>query len=155
MAGIVALGVTSMCGVDVMDRSGRHVDGQRDGGDADLDESTMERAQAGNNARRDPLASQLSAGAAQSSNAAATADESPDGGGSAPVILQASTATQVQQFRWQRALGECGAFLWGEELAGEVIGLRSGMNRARDDRLLSGRRRTYQEAASARRWPGR
>ena len=127
-----------------MDRSGRDVDGQRDGGDADLEQTTMERAQAGDDARRDPLARQLSAGATQSRDAAATTEESTDGGGGAPVILQASKATLMQQFRRQCALGECGAFLWGEQLTGQVIGLGSGMNRARDDLLLSGRSRKRQ-----------
>ncbi len=83
----------------------------------------MQRAQAGDDARRDPLARQLGAGATQPRNATATTEESADGSGGAPVILQASKATMVQQFRWQRALGECGTFLCGEQLAGQVIGL--------------------------------
>jgi hypothetical protein len=121
----------TMRGTDVMDRSCGQVDRQRNGGDADLEEPTMQGAQAGDNPGRDELARQLAAGATQPRDPTAATEESADGGGGTPVILQVSKPTLVQQFRREGALSECGVFLDGEELAGQVIGLGGGMDGAR------------------------
>jgi hypothetical protein len=88
----------------------------------------MKGAQAGDDARRDTLSRQLGAGATEPRDPAAAAEETADGGGGAPVILQASKTTLVQQFRWERALGELSVFLRGEELTCKVIGVGGGMN---------------------------
>jgi hypothetical protein len=124
-----------------MDKSCRNVDRQCNGGDADLEEASMQGTQAGDGARRDSLACQLGASATQPCNAAATTEESAHHSCGAPVILEASKTTLVEQLRWEDALGERRMLFRGEELAGEVIGLGGGMNRARDDLLLSGRSR--------------
>jgi hypothetical protein len=113
----------------------RYGDCKRDGGDTDFEQSAMESAQAGDDAGWNALARQLGAVATQTCDAAATTEETANGGGSAPVILQASKATLMQQFRWQRQLGECSALLCGEELARQVIGLGSGMNHTRHNFL--------------------
>ena len=127
-----------------MDGNCWHVDRQRNGGDANLEEPTMQGAQAGDDARRNVLAGHLGAGATQPRDPATTTEEPADGGGGAPVILQPSKTTLMQQFRWQCALDECGAFLWGEQLAGEVVDPGCGINRAQDDHLLSVRSRKRQ-----------
>jgi hypothetical protein len=114
-----------------MDGNCWHVDRQRNGGDANLEEPTRQGTQAGDDARRNVLAGHLGAGATQPRDPATTTEEPADGGGGAPVILQASTATLMQQFRREGALRECSAFLDGEEFAGRVIGLVGAMNRAR------------------------
>jgi len=141
MALSVGLGATGMRG---MDRSSRDVNGERDGGDANLEEPAMQSAQARDDARRDSLASQLGAGATDPCDATATTDESSHRGGGAPVVFQAPKATLVQQLGWQCLLGEGGAFLCCKEVASEVIGLGGGMNRAQDDLLLSVRSRKRQ-----------
>jgi hypothetical protein len=120
-----------------MYRSNRKVDRQRDGSDADLEESAMQGAQTGDDAGRDALASQLGAGPTQPTNAAATTDESTYCGRGAPVILQSPKATLVQQFWWQRHLRERGAFFRREELARKVIGLCGGVNHTRHEVILS------------------
>jgi hypothetical protein len=106
----LAVGTRTVRGGEVMDRSCRNVDRQCNSGNADLEQSAMQGAQAGNDARRDPLAHQFGAGSTEPSNAAATTEESADGGGGAPVIVQASKTTLMQQFRWQWSLSERGAF---------------------------------------------
>jgi hypothetical protein len=110
----VALVATTMRGAAGMNKRCRDVDGERDGSDADLEEATMQGAQAGDDAKRNALTRQLGAGATESGDATATTDESAHRRRGAPVILEASKAALVQQLRWQRVVGKCGAFLNGE-----------------------------------------
>ena len=126
-----------MLGIDVRRRRNRNVYCKRDGHDADLEESAMHSAQAGDDARRDALASQFGADSAQPSDAAATADKSAYHRRGSPVILQSPKAALVQELRRQGHLGECGAFFRGKELAWEVIGLCGGVNHTRHEVILS------------------